>query len=85
MTGQAIIGALAIWAVGWFLNARLARSAMAQHRAIQLLVPVIFGVTLLIMWEILVRLLEISPIILPPPTAIALPRSDGSRSCSTEA
>lgn len=71
MTGQAIIGALAIWAVGWFINARLARSAMAQHRAIQLLVPVIFGVTLLIMWEILVRLLEISPIILPPPTAIA--------------
>ena len=33
--------------------------------------PVIFGITVLVMWEALVRGLEVSPIILPAPTAIA--------------
>ncbi|WP_342069221.1 ABC transporter permease [Yoonia algicola] len=71
MTGTAIISALAIWGAGWFINARLAKSAAANTRLVKLLVPAIFGLTLLIMWELLVRLLEISPIILPPPTMIA--------------
>lgn len=71
MTGTAIISALAVWGAGWFLNARLANSAAAQSRLVKLLVPAIFGLTLLIMWELLVRLLEVSPIILPPPTMIA--------------
>jgi NitT/TauT family transport system permease protein len=71
MTGMAIFGALAIWGAGWFINARLANSAAANTRLVRLLVPAIFGLTLLIMWELLVRLLEISPIILPPPTMIA--------------
>ncbi len=71
MTGTAIISAIAVWGAGWFINARLANSAAAQTRAIKLLVPAIFGLTILIMWELLVRLLEISPVILPPPTAIA--------------
>ena len=71
MTGTAIISALAIWGAGWFINARLSKSAMANTRFVQLLVPAIFGLTLLIMWELLVRMLEVSPIILPPPTMIA--------------
>ena len=71
MTGTAIISALAIWSAGWFINTRLAKSAAANTRLVKLLVPAIFGLTLLIMWELLVRLLEISPIILPPPTMIA--------------
>lgn len=71
MTGTAIIGAMAVWGLGWFINARLAASALSQNRFVQLLVPAIFGLTLLIMWEMLVRLLEVSPIILPPPSMIA--------------
>ncbi|EBA13921.1 ABC transporter permease [Roseobacter sp. CCS2] len=71
MTGTAIISALAVWGAGWFVNARLANSAMAQSRLVKLLVPAIFGLTLLVMWELLVRMLEVSPIILPPPTMIA--------------
>ncbi|WP_400085008.1 ABC transporter permease [Yoonia sp. R78084] len=71
MTGTAIISALAIWAAGWFVNARLANGGAANTRLVRLLVPAIFGLTLLIMWELLVRLLEVSPIILPPPTMIA--------------
>lgn len=71
MTGAAIISALAVWGAGWFLNARLAASTVAGTRAVRLAVPAIFGLTLLIMWELLVRMLEVSPIILPPPTMIA--------------
>lgn len=71
MTGTAIISALAVWGAGWFVNARLANSAAAHSKLVKLLVPAIFGVTLLIMWELLVRLLEVSPVILPPPTMIA--------------
>ncbi len=71
MTGTAIIGALAVWGAGWFINSRLANSGAAQTRLVKLLVPAIFGLTILIMWEMLVRLLEVSPVILPPPTAIA--------------
>ena len=68
---MAIISVLAIWGVGWFINARLAASRLAQSRTVRLLVPAIFGLTLLIMWEMLVRMFGISPIILPAPTAIA--------------
>lgn len=71
MTGTAIISALAVWGAGWFVNARLVASPVAQTRFVRLLVPAIFGCTLLIMWELLVRMLEISPVILPAPTAIA--------------
>ena len=71
MTGTAIISALAVWSVGWFVNARLANSTLAQSRLVKLAVPAIFGITILIMWELLVRLLEVSPVILPPPTMIA--------------
>ena len=71
MTGTAIISALAVWGAGWFVNTRLANSSAAQTRLVKLLVPAIFGLTLLIMWELLVRMLEVSPIILPPPTMIA--------------
>ncbi len=71
MTGTAIISAAAVWGLGWLLNARLAASPAAQSRIVCLLVPAIFGLTLLVIWEMLVRMLGISPIILPPPSAIA--------------
>ncbi len=71
MTGTAIISALAVWGTGWFINARLAASSASHSQFVRLLVPAFFGLTLLIMWELLVRLLEVSPVILPPPTAIA--------------
>ena len=60
-----------IWGVGWFINARLAASTLAQTRAIRLLVPIIFGLTLLLIWEVLVQMTGVSPIVLPPPSMIA--------------
>ena len=71
MTGPALISVMAVWAVGWFINARLAASHLADARIVRLLVPVIFGLTLLLIWELLVRMTGISPIVLPPPSMIA--------------
>lgn len=63
--------ALVFWLAMWALNARIAASSLAGTRAARIAVPVIFGVTILVVWECLVRGLGVSPIILPPPSAIA--------------
>ncbi|AUQ74613.1 ABC transporter permease [Phaeobacter piscinae] len=63
--------ALLIWCAGWWLNGRLATSPASNTSAVKLLVPAIFGVTLLIVWELLVRGLEVSLVILPAPSVIA--------------
>ena len=60
---------LVAWALGWWINSRL--SHRPRTRATGLLVPVIFGVTVVVIWECLVRGLSISPVLLPAPTAIA--------------
>ncbi|MFB1024022.1 MAG: ABC transporter permease, partial [Octadecabacter sp.] len=64
--------ALTIWAVGWWINGRLANGPRSDSRAISLLIPIIFGVTIIAMWEVLVTMLGVSPIILPPPSSIAV-------------
>ncbi len=66
-----VIAALIVWGAGWGLNLWLANSRWRGSRAARIAVPVLFGLTLLVMWELLVRGLNVSPIILPPPTAIA--------------
>ena len=60
--------AIVIWLSAWYANVRLARSGARQARYA---VPAIFGMTILVMWELIVRGLEVSPVILPAPTAIA--------------
>jgi NitT/TauT family transport system permease protein len=69
---MAFIIALTIWAVGWWINGRLANGPRSDSRAISLLIPIIFGVTIIAMWEVLVTMLGVSPIILPPPSSIAV-------------
>jgi len=66
-----LILALFIWLAGWALNAALARSQWAGSRAVRIAAPVIFGLTLLILWEALVRGFGISPVILPAPSTVA--------------
>ncbi|MEJ6396395.1 ABC transporter permease [Yoonia sp. 208BN28-4] len=65
-----LIAALVIWAVGWLMNMWLAQSAQSDTRVVSLIIPAIFGVTLLLMWEVLVRGFEVSAVILPPPSMI---------------
>lgn len=63
--------ALIVWIALWWLNARIAGSALAAGRTGRLLVPTVFGIAVLAAWELTVRGLDVSPIILPAPTAIA--------------
>ncbi len=62
----ALPAAVAVWLGGWWLNARLA----ARGARGGLLPPLVFGVTLVVVWELVVRGLGVSPVLLPPPSAI---------------
>ena len=69
---MALIIALSIWATGWWVNAQLANGPQSDSRTISLLIPIIFGATIIAIWQVLVTMLGISPIILPPPSSIAV-------------
>ncbi|WP_420003119.1 ABC transporter permease [Arenibacterium sp. LLYu02] len=71
-----VLLALVVWGGGWWINARLANGPQAETRAVGLLVPALFGVTLLLVWELLVRGLEVPLVILPAPSLIALRFAD---------
>lgn len=64
--------ALAIWLGAWWLNARIAGSLRNGTRLARLGVPAIFGITVLLVWELIVRGLQVPGVILPPPSAIAV-------------
>lgn len=66
-----VLLALVIWLAAWWLNIKLSNSAQRDTRTFKLVVPVIFGLTLLAIWELVVRGLEVPLVILPPPTMIA--------------
>ena len=66
-----VLGTMLFWAAAWALNIRLAASRLTRSRAGRLIVPAIFGLTLLGVWEGLVRGLQVPSVILPPPSAIA--------------
>ncbi len=60
-----VVIVLAVWLGLWWLNTRFASSLKTRW-----IVPVLFGVTLLVVWELVVRLFGVSPVILPAPSAI---------------
>lgn len=64
-----LLGALVFWAVAWAVNVQLAARA-GVGRAGRVIVPLLFGVTVLVLWEGLVRGLGVQPVILPPPSLI---------------
>ncbi len=66
-----LVVALVVWLALWALNVWIAGSPLSKARAGKLMVPLIFGVAVLVLWEGLVRGLEVSFVILPPPSAIA--------------
>ena len=74
---------LAAWLGAWWVNARLV--AGVPQGWMRLVPPLVFGVTLLLLWEILVRGLEVSPVLLPAPTAVfAAIRGNGGLSGDVE-
>ncbi|RGP36950.1 ABC transporter permease [Pseudotabrizicola alkalilacus] len=65
-----LIGATLFWLAAWALNVRLAASRFGATRAGRITVAALFGITLLVLWEGLVRGFAVSPIILPGPSVI---------------
>ncbi|WP_420569354.1 ABC transporter permease [Thalassovita sp.] len=65
-----IVFGLIAWGSGWGLNIWLSR--LPRSRATSLAVPIIFGVTIILIWESMVRGVGISPVLLPAPSAIAV-------------
>ncbi|GGD27354.1 ABC transporter permease [Aureimonas glaciei] len=62
-----------VWLVAWQLTARLSALSPATPTArmlANLAVPIVFGLTLLLLWECLVRGLGVPSVLLPPPSAI---------------
>ena len=66
-----VLAALALWALAWALNQRLANGPAQGTMPVRIAVPLIFGLTILAMWELCVRGLNVPAVILPPPSAIA--------------
>lgn len=65
-----IVGILIFWAGAWMINVWLANSAYAEKMAVRIAVPVLFGITILVLWEGLVRGFGVSQVILPPPSQV---------------
>lgn len=63
----AALSILAVWLGAMGLNRRIARHEGPLYAII---VAAIFGITLLILWEMIVRLYHVAPVILPAPSAI---------------
>ncbi len=68
-----LIFALIFWLAAWALNEWLVRRKVKNNgsrQIVDLAVPVIFGITILVIWESLVRGLSIPSVLLPAPSAI---------------
>jgi NitT/TauT family transport system permease protein len=63
--------ALGFWLLAWAVNILLARSPWADSRAVRIAIPLLFGAAILVLWEGLVRGLQVPVVILPPPSVIA--------------
>ena len=67
-----LIGTLLFWLAAWAVNVSLANGRFARRRWVRIVVPLLFGVTVLVLWEGVVRGLGVPGAILPPPSAIGL-------------
>ena len=68
---NALIYALVFWVAAWAFNIWLANSRWHETRLVRIIVPVVFGMTLLVLWEGIVRGLGVSQVILPAPSLVA--------------
>ncbi|MCG7519600.1 ABC transporter permease [Ruegeria sp. Ofav3-42] len=71
-----VLIAIAVWMSGWWLNGRLASGPYANTRMVRFLAPFIFGLTIIAVWELVVRGLEVPLVILPAPSVIAVRFAD---------
>ena len=57
-----VIAGFAIWGLGWLLNLYLANSKWSDYRAMNIAVPLIFGLTALLAWECFVIGIDVQPV-----------------------
>lgn len=67
----ALVLALLFWLAAWGTNVWLANSRWRKTLPVRIAVPLLFGLTLIVLWEGVVRGLEVSPVILPAPSTVA--------------
>ncbi len=68
-----ILFAVAFWIGAWALNEWLVRQKIEHRlaaRTVNLAVPLLFGITILVLWEGLVRGFNVPSVLLPAPSAI---------------
>ncbi len=68
-----ITAALVFWLFAWALNEFLSRREFGNgfiQKSVNLFIPLLFGITLLVLWEGLVRGFNVSQILLPAPSLI---------------
>lgn len=67
---MAAVGALMVWGAGWWLNVRLSNGPQSDQPVVRALIPAIFGITVILVWELLVWAYDVNPVILPAPSSI---------------
>ncbi len=67
-----LMAAFLFWLGAMALNLRLAHPKLAQKRWAKVVVPLLFGLTIIVIWEALVRAFDVSAAILPAPSAVAV-------------
>ncbi len=75
MNTSLVFGAIAFWLVAWAINEWLVRQTFRDrlaNRTVRLVVPLLFGISILVLWEGLVRGLNVPFVLLPPPSAIGV-------------
>ncbi len=60
--------AMVFWILAWMINIWIARQN--ETKILNLFPPILFGVSVMFIWEASVVHFEVSPVILPPPSAI---------------
>lgn len=60
------------WAIGWVLNVHLANGSRSNERSVLIAIPLIFGLTVLLVWEFFVLGFEVNPVFLPRPSDIVI-------------
>lgn len=66
-----LVFAVVFWIIAWGINIRLARSQWSSTTLAKLVVPILFGLTILVAWEALVRVFNVPSAILPAPSMVA--------------
>ena len=65
-----VIAGLLIWAFGWWINVRLSNGARSDDTLVKVAIPLIFGLTVVVVWELMVRGFGVNPVILPAPSSV---------------